>query len=297
MIALAAAPAAAEEPTADEVAAREDAVKLEPRSPWNIDFGEKRCRLSRLFGSDDSPHLLYIEQASPSKGFELTLAGPELKRYERRRFERNLGVDVGFIGYVPMIELRPMRGEVSGYGDALIFSTLAIEVREELADIAEERRQITGGLDLQRANSINRFVIKNDDDILSFETGNMQGPFQALNACTEELLIRWGLNPEQHKLYTPTKWTNIRTLAQRISETFPRDALRKGEQGVFRMRLIVEEDGSWSECTVENATATETLQSPACQAMKRAKFEPALDAQGNPMRSYYATRIIYAIDR
>ena len=61
------------------------------------------------------------------------------------------------------------------------------------------------------------------------------------------------------------------------------------------MRVIVEADGSVSECFVENSTETERLESPACREMLKSEFEPARDAEGQPMRSFYASSISYVI--
>ena len=58
------------------------------------------------------------------------------------------------------------------------------------------------------------------------------------------------------------------------------------------MRVIVSEDGKVEKCSIDASTTNE-LDSPACREMERAEFEPALDAQGEPFRSYYATTITY----
>ena len=65
----------------------------------------------------------------------------------------------------------------------------------------------------------------------------------------------------------------------------------------MRMRAIIDETGAVSECVIVNATVTERLESPACKSMKEAKFTPALDAQGKPFKSYYATSVTYQIGR
>ena len=92
-------------------------------------------------------------------------------------------------------------------------------------------------------------------------------------------------------------WSNESAIVRRIVDEYPDDALRSGEQGIFRMRVIVEEDGTVSDCHLEKSTQTDRLESPACRAMMRAEFEPARDAEGNAMRSFYATTITYRIGR
>jgi len=65
---------------------------------------------------------------------------------------------------------------------------------------------------------------------------------------------------------------------------------------MFHMRLIVNEQGEMEECFMSAATTTEKLESPACTEFENAEFSPALDTNGEPMRSYYATRITYVIN-
>ena len=91
------------------------------------------------------------------------------------------------------------------------------------------------------------------------------------------------------------KWKNEKKIARRIQKKYTRSALNRGEQAILRMRVIVEADGTVSECEIYDATKTERIETNACEEMDRAEFDPALDANGNPMRSFYTSNIIYQI--
>lgn len=65
----------------------------------------------------------------------------------------------------------------------------------------------------------------------------------------------------------------------------------------MRLRVIVNPQGRVEDCAIIKATETEKLELPACKVMEDATFEPALDAAGQPMRSFYATTITYVIGR
>ena len=260
-------------------------VLLQPISPWNIDFAENRCRLSRVFGSSDDMHLLFFEQAAPKAEFGVTFAGSQLARFQRDR-----GLFIGMRGDVAMEELDRFNiGDVESVGPAIIIAS------HNVGRLVEVEGPIQGGIDLAAAEMVDRIVLQRGEHALSFETGDMMPPFQALNTCTGDLLRAWGLDQEQHQSYTPAVWTNERRIVQRIVRDYPRRAVLDGEGGIFRMRVIVETDGTVSDCLIEKSTITESLESPACRAMEGARFDPALDAQGQPMRSYYATTITYAI--
>lgn len=270
-------------------------VLLQPISPWNIDFAENRCRLSRVFGSEDDMHLLFFEQAAPQGAFGLTVAGSEV-----RRFQRNRNLFVGMERDEPMKEIERVGiGDVDQVGPAVIISSFTINPEGFVDMVNEDEVQALrkAGIDLTEAETVDRLVFQRGGRVLSFETGNMMAPFQALNVCTGDLLRDWGLDQARHESYRLPVWTNQSAIVRRIVDDYPDPALRRGEQGIFRMRVIVETDGTVSDCHLEKSTETDRLESPACNAMMNAEFDPALDAEGNPMRSFYATTITYAIGR
>lgn len=273
----------------NDLAASDEAIVLQPVSPWNIDFGENRCRLTRVFGSAEDQHLLFFEQAAPRRDFGVTFAGSQISRFGGVR-----RLSIGMERDVAMERLdRFNHGDVADLGPAIIISNHTIS-EASLEDTPEGVLR-SAGIELGKAENVDRIVLQNGDKVLSFETGNMMPPFQAMNTCTSDLLRDWGLEPDKHTAYYPPQWSNERSVVRRIGRQYPGDALRAGEQGIFRMRVIVETDGTVSDCHLEESTEMDQLESPACREMRRARFEPARDAQGNPMRSFYATTISYSI--
>lgn len=269
-------------------------VVLEPVSPWNIDFAENRCRLSRVFGSAEDMHLLFFEQAAPQGAFGLTVAGSEVRRIQRAR-----GLYLGMQSDAPMDEVeRAGIGDVDQVGPAVIISGFTINPEGFEDDANENEVQVLrkAGIDLEEAAKVDRVVFQRGSRVLSFETDNMMAPFQAMNVCTGDLLRAWGLDQASHESYMVPVWTNQDAIVRRIVDEYPDQALRRGEQGIFRMRVIVETDGTVSDCHLEKSTETEKLESPACRAMMDALFEPARDAGGNAMRSFYATTVTYSIN-
>jgi TonB family protein len=89
---------------------------------------------------------------------------------------------------------------------------------------------------------------------------------------------------------------NEEPVTRRIAAVYPRTALMRGEQAIVRLHVIVSETGRVEECVINGATIADNLESPACKEMEQAEFAPALDANGDPFRSFYATSIIYRIN-
>lgn len=61
------------------------------------------------------------------------------------------------------------------------------------------------------------------------------------------------------------------------------------------MRVIVDQEGKVAECHQHDASLLDAMKSPVCRLMERARFNPALDSERQPMRSYYVGLIRYVL--
>jgi TonB family protein len=77
---------------------------------------------------------------------------------------------------------------------------------------------------------------------------------------------------------------------------YPTSMLRSGEQGIVNFRLRVDRAGKPTECKVQESTRPKAFDDAVCKTvMRRAKFEPALDAHGNLAPSYWRQTVIFRI--
>lgn len=272
------------------VLAADEQIILERSSQWNVDFAPTKCRLAASFGTQEERHLLFFEQHYPSAYAGLTLAGPGFDRFRSRR-----STDLSFYEGQESLRTEPFTGELQSVGNAVIYSNVHIEHgTEESEDSSNGFPQLDPALGDQT-----EFVsVTQRGREVRFATGPLGEAFKVLNTCTQDMMRDWGLDVDQHLSATQMpKWLNEAAVARRITSNYPRSALVRGEQAIIRMRVIVDETGDVERCEMTDATTTERLQSPACAAMERAEFAPALDASGQPFRSFYATSIVYQISR
>ncbi|MEP2735183.1 MAG: energy transducer TonB [Erythrobacter sp.] len=275
------------------------AVTVDPSMPWNVDFGDEKCRLSRIFGEGENQHFLYFEQHAPSTYAAMTVSGSGFKRFRDRR-----ETQIHLFDAQEPLKTDPLPGDTEEFGKALIYSGINLEAGDGSQKPRSERKS-----DAERSTSIGTVFLDTDfaakTEYLNFEqgkhsvrlnTGPLGEAFKVLNQCTGGLVTAWGLDLEQHKTMTrKPEWTNQASIARRVQDSYPSAALRKGESAIFRMRVIVDEEGAVAECIMNKTTVADSLESPACKEMRSAEFKPALDAQGRPMRSYYVTSITYSI--
>lgn len=275
-------------------AAEDKAVVLPPVTKWNVDYGDEKCRLARIFGEGENRTLLSIEQHGPAKTFSMSIAGQPMAAASRAK-----ALDLRF-GTLPVHEgTEFLSGTVEGIGKALFFSSMRLSPDADAEPANDEDDELEAALptiELSSAEQATSIVVEYRDRSVILQTGGLSSPLKALNKCTVDLLEHWGLDPVRHGTLTRMPhWTNRREVVKRIVDTYPSNALASGQQGVFSMRVLVDETGQVTQCIVLDATINESLDSPACKAMKQARFAPALDQSGAAMPSFYITRIVYRI--
>ena len=60
---------------------------------------------------------------------------------------------------------------------------------------------------------------------------------------------------------------------------------------------MVDASGAISSCLIAKMTSAEYIETNACEEFERsAEFEPALDAAGQPIDSYYVSTILYRVN-
>ena len=67
--------------------------------------------------------------------------------------------------------------------------------------------------------------------------------------------------------------------------------------GFIRARLDISESGEPTACHIQAPISEPAFEREACeQLMDEGEFFPALDAQGNPIASYYTVAIAYVMN-
>lgn len=114
----------------------------------------------------------------------------------------------------------------------------------------------------------------------------------ALRACEDDSLRRWGFDPKViRSLRTPVKAAKSSLPWVKVTD-YPEDALRQNASGSVLARLKVGVDGRVSDCLVIESSGNASLDATTCQLLRmRARFDPAIDADGKPTAGLTATRI------
>lgn len=133
---------------------------------------------------------------------------------------------------------------------------------------------------------------------LVLETGEMHGPMEAMRACVDELLTHWNLDAEAHGNLTRRAWpADYPKILRSVRRAYPNWMEARRIPGYVRARLDVSAKGQPTACHIQLPMSEPDFEREACeQLMDEAEFFPALDADGDPIASYYAVSIFYIIN-
>ena len=266
----------------------EPSAVLRPSSDWYVDYGEDYCRLARQFGKDEHKSVFYLEAYEPSSAFSLVVAGPDFSPLPRQ----SVTVHFGPGGLERTSESAPkiVMGE---FQDGVMLNHTPLFEPPKLDPKAPSSPDTSPTIDPAKAKSIEWLdVSRGKKPPVRLALGQMGGPIEALNACTDELLTHWGIDLAAHHnratapkpIGNPGEWIS--------SDDYPSGLPDAGSQGIVFFRLAVDANGKVTSCHIQRNTGSDAFEHAICDLFaKRARFKPALDKQGNPMASYWRSEV------
>lgn len=259
---------------------------LKRTGPWQARYDDDACHLLAQFGDAKDPVIMRITTYEPGDWFTLGLYG---RRVATTDVRSKAQVDFGLKG--TPIERETINGSAGPF-KAMWLSSLRLDgwVRSSPDEVApvltsEQHAAVTGVT-----------VTVERHKPFRLESGSMAKPMAQLRACQRDLVKSWGYDPEvQASLQRPARpsegapqWITYRD--------YPEAALRMGHNGVVQFRLDVDAQGKVGGCYVLDRTKPDNFADVTCDTVKRrAKLEPALDAQGKPVRSFYVQRVTWRV--
>jgi hypothetical protein len=277
-------------------------VVLKPSSPWAMNYAEDSCHLAREFGEGEEKVTAEFRQFGPSKGFVLVLAGKSLERYRGRK--NPLVTD-----FLPLGAHEEHPNALSGKlpdGRQLIQTSTSFAPDEGDTYYAGGNKLGAWQPDPEDAEPIvpDRAAEANVKQLrvsgpfrtpILLELGPMDKPMDAMRTCLDELLTHWGIDAQAHRSLSrraapanyPADWLS--------TNDYPTKMLREGRGAAVHFRLMVDENGAPGECIVQTAMGDGFDKLTCSLLKKRARFTPALDAEGRPVRSFYTNTVNWSI--
>lgn len=259
-------------------------IELSPGMPWNVDWANDSCVAQRVFGDKDQPFVLRMERFAPSASFQLVISGKQLHGAEQGDA---LTVTYGEGGHAHRIE--DIRVGARKDGATTIFvnnSSLAPLPRWGNTD------QPSSAITPQAEAAVTQIALRHKARTIVLKTGSLGPLFAQMRKCTDQLVTAWGLDPVQQQtlrrkptpIGSPGQWAT--------SLDYPQAALLERKQAIVAFRLMVDAEGKPTSCALQRSYSGELFNTLTCNIlMRRARFQPALDAMGKPVASYFISQV------
>jgi len=292
-----ASPAVAQDP---------EPIVIAPTAPWEVNFAPNRCQAARTFGEGSDRTILFLEQITPSTSPRWVMAGTVA---EDLKSGGPLSSQCG-----PGLEAGEMDGKkharLGSFGRAYRASSIrepgfdskrGSKKDDENAPEAEKPGDPIGLglLDVEEGRSIEWVEFRRGKrPARRLETGTLGQLFELLNTCMTDLVGTWGVDTEAHERRAKApKPLNMGEIAGRIQQHYPSKAERWGKQADLSLRVLIDKTGAVTDCRIVNVSLAEDFNDRACKEfMIVGKFEPAIDIDGAPMDSFFATTIAYRMN-
>jgi len=246
-------------------AAPKPSPPMTPTGPWNVEFADSMCLLSRSYGKGGATNLI----------FKPAMLGNDLEIIVTRATTNLRDSEQGKV--LLSIEGKPSPAETY----FLAYSTkkqrlLRIWNKEDKFALATVR----GTLQIE-AKSEARY---------SFAVPGIDQAFPVLSKCLEQLRTAYKISEADLAAIATKPEANLPSFFS--TDDYPYEAWSNGVMGTVGALIWIEANGHVSTCEVVESSAGAILEKTTCNILtKRARFTPARDASGRAIRAPTFTRI------
>lgn len=269
--------------SASPVAAKAaEPLDLARQGAWEVNYDVDACHLIGSFGQGRDRIVARFSRFSPGDSFYLDLFGQPVRT---SGLQVSASVDFG-----PTANPREIRALAGNSGDLPLLKLGQLN----LLDTAPEHSVPRPAISPEQEAAVTYLDLGLRSVRYRLALGAMQKTMQSLRACSTDLVQFWGYDPAQQA--TLSRWPTPKTLpgSWLRSRDYPTDPLANGQSSVIQFRLGVDESGRVVGCHIQQQTKGEDFAKRTCELLtRRATFDPALDAAGKPIRSFYVSRVFW----
>ena len=243
------------------------AEPLQPIEPWVVDFADSHCTASRTYGTKEKPVTIAFRPSASGDVMRLMI-GRTGRVWDARHFPVTVS-----------------HSAVATKASALRFGSADRKLNVVWVNL--ERK------DLEGLGAAGRIGIRGEGVDEQFILPQIAKVLSSLETCRRDLRKHWNIEDGAEDSALPTPAIPLKPLHTLFSdEDYPGQAVAEGKEGISGFTLFVDEKGVLKDCSVDQTSGIATLDAMGCGLLlQRAKFTPASDAAGKPVRSVTCTRI------
>jgi TonB family protein len=238
---------------------------LKPDKAWVVDFATAECNAQRAYGNPVNPIILGLRPSAWGSTYELMLITNE--RGPVYAEEKEGWVDFG---------QAPIKAWLLHYGVTQPKPYNFFKFRISAEQMAQARSASTV-----------TFHISGRPEV-SLTLTAIRTLLESLDRCTNDLQHYWNMTDTEQKKISASAQADLRAIFN--WQDYPQEAMSRRQEGMVQFLLFVDEKGKLAACHVLKPSGIPVLDGMGCQVIgKRAKFKPALDSAGAPIRSSIVT--------
>lgn len=230
----------------------------EPRAPtgkWNVDFGKSQCVAILPFADGDDEEFLAIKPIPT--GTHVTFA--------------------------MVVDGKKRSAKVSDYALHINGIEQPSQLLHYGTDTKKKIYRYLVNIPVRELAAIERLTLEVPGKDFDLAVPQMGDIANVLKACMDDLRVYW--NIVDGEVATGPRG-NLNGLIG--PDDYPADAWKEQESGIVRVFLLVDEEGDVADCTVSAYVGNFSLANQTCALLSsRAKFNPALDSEGNATRGHF----------
>lgn len=240
---------------------------LEPSSAWNVSYEEAQCTASRTYGPADKPITLTLVPSVTGSAMRILFVRDGKTSTDEQLGELTLG------------SLPPIKT----YAFVYDVPSMHHRVHSVIVPMTEFRAAAAASSVGLRAGSLD----------VTLKTDEIPDMLVELDKCLKDLQDYWNVKNIGPARVAPNPGKALGLVS---GMDYPGLAIIRGQTGTVGMTLLIDEKGQVADCTVEQPSGAAVLDVASCFLVQtRAKFLPAMDSKGKPMRSAVSQRISWRI--
>lgn len=254
---------------------------------WVVNYDRDACHLLAQFGTGKDVLAMRLTRYEPGDAFDFDLYGG---RVAANDIVSKAKVDFGLRG--THVEADAINGK-SGDLPVMLFGAMRLDGWE-----SAKPEEIGPSLSPQQEAAVSGVTVKvRGKKPFRLEFGSLARPMAQLRTCQSDLLKSWGYDPAvQTTLAKPARPANSPADWLKSGD-YPAGARMMGQNGVIQFRLDVDAQGKVAGCHVLARTSPDLFADVTCRSVtRRAKLDPALDADGKPVRSFYVQKVRWQME-
>ena len=256
-------------------AAADPGPPLQPNGKWVVNFDDAQCFAARDYGTADKPLVFAFKTPPAGDIVQINV----VRKGRGGRYAEQIPVEIA-----------------TGSNEPIETTMVAFDHREDGQRIYRMNVALEH---LPALRSAKVLTIDGESELHeSFALEQMADVFELMDQCVAGLRELWNYAPGEAP--NPTfrrRATGDLTSAFEAAD-YPSDALREDQSGLVTVVVLIDEQGKVADCTVTKSSGVAVLDAQSCAVIRaRAKFEPAIGADGRPAKDLLTQTVRWRIGR